>query len=380
MKTLPRTTSRRKFRKSETDSFKVYAPNPEKEYKKNHMAKALIAGSYQDILKTMTRLRGKSRIMLALSFFSAHKFVRLASLENLIERPELLAEAAKFSPHDEVRTAAVSMLEGMPEELSKVACGSRFSKTRKKALEIIGKEKKLLFRVAAKAGYPDTRKEALELISSNKELLIKLTTEAESRSVRKKAVELLGYCEWALRRVLFSKTPPEVRRLALKTLSKFPDAITDEKVLLEIAINSPDEEGRFVAIGKLSTNPSALQEVVEKTRKKDSRSTALMLLSDTVDDIEDGGILQMIAILSPYPDCRSVALEKLRGRTEALEKVAIESKSRDSRLAALEMLAEESGSLLKLYREARRADVRNRAKEILSKPEVLGNHLATMIR
>lgn len=379
MKTLPPATRRSRVSDFKQEAFQVYSPDTEKKYGKSHVANALIAGSYQDILKTMTRLRGKSKIMLALCFFSAHKFVRLAAIENLIERPELLAEAAKFSPHDEVRMAALSLLNGFPGELSEVACGSRFKSTRKKAVEMIGKEKQSLFKIAANSSYPDTRKEALEQISSSKELLIKLTTEAKSRAVRKKAVELLGYCEWALRRILFSKSPPEVRRLALRMLSKFADAIEDEKTLKEIAMGSPDEDGRFVAVGKLSSNPNALAEVVSESRKRDSRSTALMLLSDLVDEINDGVLLEIVAIKSPYPDCRATALEKLKSSPEALEKVAIESRF-DSRLAALEMLAEDSKSLVKLYREAKRADVRNRAKDILSQPEMLGKHLASMIR
>lgn len=382
MTPLPQKTHRRKVKRTrKSDSFKVYAPNAEKTYRKTHLAKALISGSHRDIIRTLSRVRGKSKIMMLLAFFSAHRFVRLAALENIAEKRELVAEAACFAPHEEVRLASLALLNGFNEELAKAACFSRFKKTRLKAVGMLKKDKNALMKVSSESKYSDSKKLALREISTNKEILIKLASEAKSRTVRKKAVEMLGFKEWALKRVLFSDAPKNTRRYVLKRLSKFSDAVKDERVLKEIAMESPDEDGRFVAIGKLSSKSGALLEIIEKSRKRDSRSTALMLLSDSVEDAKDHKVLETVAIKSPYPDCREAALEKLQQKPDSLKKVAGTSKYRDSRGGALELLLEDGHShVAELYKSAKHADVRKKAKEVLSEPKNLGKHLADMLR
>jgi adenylylsulfate kinase-like enzyme len=119
--------------------------------------------------------------------------------------------------------------------------------------------------------------------------------------------------------------------------------------------------------------------VMSDSQYADARSTALMLLSDMVPNVEDRTILADIAIMSPYQDCRAAAIERLVGHSSALLEVANKGKYKDSRDSALEKLKGDTGALKSVSRLSNYKDTRKKAHKMVSDPEVFHAELSKIL-
>jgi hypothetical protein len=122
-----------------------------------------------------------------------------------------------------------------------------------------------------------------------------------------------------------------------------------------------------------------LREVIYDSKYKDARSTALMLLSDIVEELDDPEMLTEIAIMSPYEDCRAAALERVAKKGNALLSVATRSKYRDSRDRAVELLKRDADALKSVAKLSRYSNTRKKAHDIVSQPAVFQKELAKIL-
>ena len=157
------------------------------------------------------------------------------------------------------------------------------------------------------------------------------------------------------------------------------EELDDIDALIELAKLSPNEDARYLAVGRLSEHPWALRTVIYEARFKDAKATALMLLSDIVYEIEDPDMLTEVAMLSPYEECRSVAVERLVGQSSALLSIATKSKFNDSREQALEKLKGDPESLKSVSRLSKYHNTRKKAHSIVSNPEIFAGELARIL-
>ncbi len=343
-----------------------------------HLAKVLVSGERVEMLGAVDRLRGRSRVLAELACFSTFQFVRLAAVSHLTNDSEALADVAKYCPHDDTRASAMDELSSDRAYLLDIACSSLFRDTRLKAVSMLS-DSDMLAKVASRSPNADSCKAALQRIGGNAAALRKVSEESPYRKVRMAAVKGLSSHVPALCSLLISSRHPDLRKKAALLLSSSVEELDDVDALTEIAKLSASADVRYLAVGRLWKHPSALRRVVGESRYRDARSTALMLLSDAVAHLDDADLLADVAILSPYRDCRSTAIERLVGQSAALLSVASKSRFRDARMLALDKLKGDVPALKSVIRLSKYSDTRMQAHRIVANPEVFESELARIL-
>ncbi|NYZ73885.1 hypothetical protein H0O00_01970 [Candidatus Micrarchaeota archaeon] len=342
-----------------------------------HLAKILTSGEREAMLNAVDRLRGKSRILVELACFSTFQFVRLAAVTNLSRDIEALVDVAKYCHFADTRASAVDELAHEYKGLVEIACSSLFKDTRIDAVSTL-KDSNSLADVASCSPNKDSRDAALKRVSENKSALKKVAEETAYRSSRLGAITNLSSDPASLSSLALSKNS-NVNKLAASKLASFVDELDDPEALVQIAKLSPNEDARYIAVGRLSRDPWSLRAVVTDAQYPDARSTALMLLSDMVNELDDPEILADVATSSPYPDCRSAAIERLIGQSSALLSVASNSKFKETRGHALDKLKSDVASLKSASRLSKYPDTRKKAHKMVSKPEVFEAELSRIL-
>lgn len=372
------------------DLMKEKRPMPKKDKKKivsfhktperysfAHLAKILTSGERLAMLSAVDRLKGRSRVLVELALFSGFQFVRLAAVSNLAQDMEALIDIAKFCQYDDTRSSALDELSANNEALSEIASSSLFNNTRIDAVNLLA-DPAALVSVASRSPHKDSRTAALEKISDNAHALKKVAEESSYRSVRVGAINSLSSDVESLCALVLSRHP-EVKKAAAFRLSDYVEELDDADALIEIAKVSPNEDARYIAVGRLSNDPWSLRTIVFESCHSDARNTALMLLSDMVADLDDYQLLSEVASMSPYPDCRSAAIERLVGQSSALLSVATGSKYRDSRELALQKLRTDVEALKSVSKLSKYSDTRKKAHSLVSKPEVFTAELTRIL-
>jgi len=343
-----------------------------------HLAKILTSGERLKMLNAVDRLKGRSRILVELACFSSFQFVRLASISNLARDVDALIDIAKYCQFADTRAAAVDELSSNNEALVDIANSSLFKDTRADAISFI-KNPDSLAEVASKAPKKDSRIAALKLITGHSRALKKVAKESSRRSMRIAAVKHLKDDMKALVALLKATPHLDVKKVAASLLFGYVDSIDDIDTLIEIAMYSTNEDSRYIAIGRLSRHPEALKKIIYNSRHRDARSTALMLLSDAVSELDNPDLLVEIAVMSPYEDCRVAALERLVDMSSALQAVATKSKYGDARNKALDMLKNDVESLKSISKLSRYSSTRKKAHKLVSHPDVFEKELSRIL-
>ncbi|MEW6722009.1 MAG: hypothetical protein AB1324_01995 [Candidatus Micrarchaeota archaeon] len=343
----------------------------------SHLARILTSGERLAMLSAVDRLKGRARVLVELALFSNFQFVRLAAVSNLSSDPEALTDIAKFCHYDDTRASALDDLAANAAALFEVACSSLFGDTRLAAVSLLV-DQDTLAKVASRSPNKDSRNAALSKISENAAALRKVAEESTYRATRVEAINTLSsdvdsLCSLALSR------HPEVKKAAVSRLSGFVEDLDDVDALIEVAKLCPSEDARFIAVGRLSNDPWSLRTIVSESQHSDARTTALMLLSDMVAEIDEPEILAEVATMSPYPDCRAAAIERLVGSSAALLSVANKSRFRDSRELAIQKLRTDVESLKVVSRLSKYRDTRKKAHSLVSKPEVFQSELSRIL-
>jgi hypothetical protein len=346
-------------------------------YSFSHLAKILTGGERIAMLNAVDRLKGRSRVLVELALFSNFQFVRLAAVSHLAQDAEALIDIAKFCHYDDTRSSAVDELSANVRALAEIACSSLFSATRLDAVNILA-DPGALAEVATRSPHRDSRSSALDKICGSPPALRKVAEESSYRSARMTALENLASDIGSLCSLVLSKNT-EVKKAAASKLSAFVEELDDADALLEIAKVSPSEDARYIAVGRLSNDPYSLRTVISESQFTDARTTALMLLSDMVADLDDPDVLSDVAMLSPYPDCRTAAIERLVGQSSALHSVATKARFKDSRELALLKLRGDVETLKSVSRLSKYSDTRKKAHGMVAKPEVFASELAKIL-
>ncbi len=358
------------------DKVSTFHKGPDR-FSLSHLASILTSGERLAMLNAVDRLRGRSRVLIELALFSNFQFVRLAAVSNLSSDPEALVDVAKFCQHDDTRASAVDELVRYSGSLVEVAKSSLFGDTRVAAVGLLS-DYNALAEVASKSPSKDSRGAALERISGNRAALRKVAEESAYRAARMGAIESLSSDVGSLCSLVLSKNS-EVKRTAASKLSSYVEELEDADALIEIAKVSPHEDARYIAVGRLSNDPFALRTIISESSYGDARTTSLMLLSDMVSELDDPDLLCDVAALSPYQDCRSAAIERLVGQSQALLQVANKSKFKDSRELALQKLKTDIEALKSVSKLSKYRDTRKKAHSLVSKPDVFHAELARIL-
>ena len=357
--------------------LKIKSQSGQDRYSFGHLAKTLINGGRDQILDAVDRLKGKGRVLFELACFSNFSYARLGAIKNMSGNHEVLADVAKYCFHDETRASAVDELARDNEALADVAMLSHFKDSRLAALALIGNQN-LLVKVAAQCPYAETRISAFDRITDSAAFQ-KLVEEAQYKNIRSGALKKISMNMHALRTVLLTSRRPEVRKESLLIMSSLVEALDDPEILVEIAKEGRSQDARYLAVGKLWRHPHLLRKVVSASKYKDARSTAIMLLSDMVQSLNDSELLAEVATSSPYADCRATAVGRLVGMSSALLSVANKSKYRVTRGLAVEKLKGDAETLKSVMKLSRYKDTRMAAYKLASSPEVFNNHLVNIL-
>jgi len=343
-----------------------------------HLAKVLVSGERIDMLNAVDRLRGRSRVLAELACFSSFQFVRLAAVSHLTNDSEALADVAKYCPYEDTRASAIDELSSDRAYLLDIACSSLFRDTRLKAVSMLP-DHDTLAKVASRSPNADSRNSALERIAKDPSALKKVSEDSPYRRVRMQAVKCLSSYVPALCSLLINSKHPELKKKAALLLSSSVEALDDVDALTEIAKLSSNADIRYLAVGRLWKHPRSLRKVAGEARYSDARSTALMLLSDAVAHLDDADLLADVAIMSPYGDCRSAAIERLVGQSAALLSIASKSRFKDARTLALGKLKDDVPTLKNVVRLSKYSDTRMQAHKLVSNPEVFQSELARIL-
>jgi len=343
-----------------------------------HLSNVLTGGTRLDMLSAVDRLKGRSRVLAELALFSNFQYVRLAAVTHLRDEPETLLEIAKFCPFDDTRSSALDELSSHPSGLIEVACSSLFKDTRMDAVALLSNPAHLA-QVASRSPNLDSRNESLSRISSDAPALKRVAEDSPYRKTRTDAIKRLKSRIDLLASLVLSSKHWDVRSLAASYLSESVEELDDVEALLTIALISKSQDSRYLAVGKLWRHPWALRRISFESKYKDSRDTALMLLSDLVSTLDDPDILADVAISSPYDDCRAVAIERLVGQSNALLSVASKSKYKGTRSEALERLKGDSESLKSVLKLSRYQDTRLQAHKMVCHPETFKAELSRIL-
>ncbi|MEW6748243.1 MAG: hypothetical protein AB1295_00870 [Candidatus Micrarchaeota archaeon] len=362
--------------KKKKKSLRSFHGTPDR-FSLSNLAKVLTSGERLDMLSAVDRLKGRARVLVELALFSNFQFVRLAAVQHLAKDRDALVDIAKFCHYDDTRACALDELSANSNGLVEVACSSLFVSTRKDAVAIM-KDKSALTDVAVRSPHKDSRTLAMERIANNPAALKRVAEESSYRSVRMSAIDRLASNVESLCSLVFSRHT-EVKKAAASKLSTHVEELSDPDALMEIAKMSPNEDARYIAVGRLSNDPWSLRAIVTDASHKDAKTTALMLLSDMVAELDDPEILADVAMLSPYPDCRVSAVERLVGQSSALQSVASKSKYKDAREQALDKLKDDTEALKSVSRLSKYSDTRKRAHTLVSHPETFKSELTRIL-
>ncbi len=363
-------------KKSKKIKVSAFHKAPDK-YSFSHLAKILTSGERLAMLSAVDRLKGRVRVLIELALFSSFPFVRLAAISNLSHDVEALIDIAKFCQHEDTRASAVDELSHDPDALAEIACSSLFGGTRLAAVHNLSNPDSLA-EIASRSPNKDSRSAAVEKIANNPAALKKVAENSPYRNVRMQVINLLSSNIDTLCSLVLSKHN-QVKKAAVSKLSLSVEEIEDTEALIQIAKFSQNEDSRYISVGRLSNDPLSLKAVISDSEYTDSRSTALMLLSDMVKKLHDPELLSDVAILSPYADCRSAAIDRLVGQNSALLSVAAKSKFRNSRDQALHKLKGDVEALKSLSKLSRYPDTRKKAHHLVSKPDVFENELVRIL-
>jgi len=369
--------SERPMRSGKTKALSSAHSAPDR-YSMAHLARILTSGERLAMLSAVDRLKGRVRVLVELAFFSSFQFVRLAAVSHLRQDKDALVEIAKYCHYSDTRSSVLDELSSDIECLIEVACSSLFRDTRIESVEMMG-DIMALAEVASRSPYKDSRGAALGKVSSNSSALKKVAEESPYRASRQAAIKGVSSDVAALSALLLSSRHQDVKKAAASLLSGYMDDVFDPEAITELAKLSPNEDVRYLAVGRLSEDPWALRRVISESPYLDSKGTALMLLSDLVPKLDDAEILADVAILSPYQDCRTAAVERLSGQGTALASVAMKSKFKDSREVALVMLKGDVDSLKSVARLSKYQSTRKKAHEMIARPEVFGAELGRIL-
>ncbi len=358
------------------DKISTFHGGPER-FSLTHLAGVLTSGERLAMLSAVDRLRGRARVLVELALFSNFQFVRLAAVQNLSGEIEALLDLAKYCQYDDTRASALDELAGSAPALADAAISSLFSDTRLFAVEMLS-DSNALAAVASRSPNKDSRTAALQKISNDRAALLKVAEGSSYRTARMGAIEGLSSDASSLCSLALSKNG-EVRKAAVARLSSYVEEIDDADALIEIAKSSPQEDARYIAVGRLSNDPYALRAIISESDHSDARTTSLMLLSDMVSELDDADLLADVASMSPYHDCRSAAIERLAGQSQALLQVANRSRFRDSRELALQKLKTDVEALKSVSKLSRYRDTRKKAHSLVSRPEVFQGELARIL-
>jgi len=358
------------------EKLKTFHKAPDR-FSFSHLAKILTSGERNDMLSAVDRLKGKARVLVELALFSNYQFVRLAAVEHLSSDTEALVDIAKFCHYEDTRASAVDELSSKAAALVEVACSSLFAGTRLDAVNVI-EDYNAVADVAARSPHKDSRSAALTRIVDNPEALKKVAEDSPYRSTKMSAIESLASHVDALRSLLLSRHT-EVKKAAANKLSSYVEELSDPDALMEIAKLSPSEDARYIAVGRLSNDPWSLRTIVAESTYADAKTTALMLLSDMVAQLDDSEILSDVAMLSPYPDCRSAAIERLVGQSNALVSVANRSRFKDAREQALNKLKCDTEACKTVSKLSKYSDTRKKAHSHVSNTKVFESELARIL-
>jgi hypothetical protein len=367
---------KRPDRKKEKKALKSFHGAPDR-FSFSHLAKILTSGERLAMLSAVDRLKGRARVLVELALFSNFQFVRMAAVQHLSNDPEALLDIAKFCHYEDTRGSALDELSSNQSSLSDVACSSLFAGTRMDAVKVM-EDPNALADVAARSPHKDSRGAALGKIVDKPAALKKVAEESTYRSTRMSAIDSLASSVESLCSLLLSRHT-EVKKAAASKLSSYVEELSDPDALMQIAKLSPSEDARYIAVGRLSSDPWSLRTIVAEATYADAKTTALMLLSDMVAQLDDSEILSDVATLSPYPDCRVAAIERLVGQSNALTSVASRSKFKDAREHALVKLKGDAEALKAVSRLSRYGDTRKRAHGMVAKPEVFESELARIL-
>jgi len=370
-------TEQRSAKKTDKRDLSSLHQAPDR-YSLAHLAHVLTSGERPAMLGAVERLKGRVRVLVELAFFSSFQFVRLAAVSHLRRDSEALVEIAKYCHYSDTRMAVLGELASDNDCLVEIACSSLFRDTRVEAVGIIG-EIMALATIACRSPFKDSRGAALEKVSTNPSALKKVAEESPYRTSRQAALKGVSADVAVLSSLLLATRHPDVKKAAAALLSGYMDEVYDPETITELAKLSPSEDVRYLAVGRLSEDPWALRRVIMESHYQDAKSTALMLLSDLVPKLDDAEILADVAIHSPYQDCRTVAIERLAGHSTALASVAMKSRFRDSREAALGMLKSDVDSLKSVARLSKYHGTRKKAHAMVAKPEVFGAELGKIL-
>lgn len=357
---------------------KIAKVSTQDRYAMGHLANVLVNGERNDMLNAVDRLRGKSRVLFELACYSNFQYVRLSAVANMNGDAEALGDIAKYCPHADTRSAALDELASDGSALADVACSSYFKDTRLDAVMLMGNTKSLVF-VATRSPHTDSRLAALEKISFDHNSLHRVAEESIYRSARISAVKKLASNMMALSMLLSRTKYPEIRKLVAELLSQYIDQIDNADVLVELAKCSANQDARYLAVGKLWRNSSSLRRVVGESNYKDAKSTALMLLSDMVENLDDSDALVDVATQSPYEDCRAAAVERLVGMSSSLLSVATKSKYKATRNLAITKLKKDPETLKSVFKLSKYQDTRTMAHKIVSSSDVFKTELEKIL-
>ncbi len=327
------------------------------------IAKKLASGSKAERIAAVQAMKGRVDVLLELASACGDADVRLSCVSLLAGNPIALAELAKHCHFADSRAQAVEQLKGNTESLMDVACSSAFRGARLNAAAHLPDE--ALVSVAINSRFIDVRRAALEMLSKDAASIIMIAKESQFAKTRTASVGMLEGDAGSLCRVVLESGHRDSRKAAIRLLRRHTQSL-HEDVFAEMASLSPEEEVRSLAVSRLSSSPHALRKVISGTRYKDTRSMALMLYSYLVSQTEDPAILADIAKISPHPECRAAAVEKLAGRKIELFEIAQSSRFRDARDWALAKLGNEAELLRRLRKHSRYSDTRRKAHRILS--------------
>jgi len=342
-----------------------------------HLAKILTSGERIAMLNAVDRLKGRSRILVELACFSTFQFVRLAAVSHLSQDSEELIDVAKYCNYSDTRASAVDELSKDSKALVEVACSSLFKDTRLDAVNSLT-DPHALAEVAAVSPNVDSRSAALGRIDNNRPALKRVAEVTTYRSSQVKAIERLSSDPHSLSSLTLCKNP-KVKKLAAAKLAGFVEELDDPESLAQIAKLSSNEDARYIAVGRLSKDAYSLRSIFMDSQFSDARSTAMMLLSDMVNELDDADILSDVGTQSPYPDCRSAAIDRLVGRSTPLLSIASNSRFKDSRDKALEKLRTDVAALKSVCRLSKYPDTRKKAHGMVVKPDVFEAELGRIL-
>lgn len=344
-----------------------------------HLVKQIIDGSREEVSKALTRLKNRPGVLLEIAKYAKQRHTRLGSVALLGDDLEALIELAKHAPKRDTRERALKLLSKHKGAVLLVAAGSHFSDTRLRAVFMLKGKPHLLVRITTDSEFKDVRSAAIGFLIGKTSYLIRVAIESKYPNTRKQVLRSLGRDISALRTIAEESKYGDTKIGAMKILSNMVEDLDNPEVLMDIAKKSPFAECRYLAVSNLASDYKALVEIYEQSQFKNTKTTAMMLLSDATDVIDDPELLAAVAKFSPYEEDRYMAIEKLEKDTDHLTRVANESKFKTTRMAAMGIISSDPDSLREITVASRYKDTRTAAHKKLSDEEIFQDELKRML-